>query len=274
MYTRDERPVVSVIMGVFYRRESISYLQRAVNSLLSQTYVDFELLISDDGSTQEAVEYLNMCAQQDSRILLIRGVRNTSLPTKLNACFAVSKGNYIARMDDDDFSHPDRIEKQVAFLEEHSQITFAGCCINLMTEYGVLGQKYFPARPVVKNFYMTQPYIHPALIFRREALAAVGAYSESPVCDHCEDYDLLLRLYAKGYVGANLQEVLLDYTVPNVRGNRTMRHRLNEAVIRYRRFRELHCLPWALPFVVKPVVVGLLPSAVLSRIKRFFFNRK
>lgn len=274
MCTRVERPVVSIIMGVFYRRESIAYLQRAVNSLLSQTYGNFELLISDDGSTQEAVEYLNMCARQDPRILLIRGVRNTSLPAKLNACLTVAKGNYIARMDDDDFSHPDRIEKQVAFLGEHPQIAFAGCCINLMTQHGVIGQKHFPARPVVKNFYMTQPYIHPTLIFRRGALDAVGAYSESPVCDHCEDYDLLLRLYAKGYVGANLQEILLDYTVPNARGNRTIHHRINEVVTRYRRFRELHCLPWALPFVVKPIVVGLLPSAVLARIKRFCFNQK
>ena len=105
-------------------------------------------------------------------------------------------------------------------------------------------------------------------MFRSEALTAVNGYSEDKRCILCEDYDLLLRLYAKGFRGMNLQEALLDYTVPvTAKGGRKMRHRWNEAVTRWRRFRELGVLPGALPYVVKPLAVGLVPEPLLSRMK-------
>ena len=99
-------------------------------------------------------------------------------------------------------------------------------------------------------------------------MEAVNGYSEDKSVILCEDYDLLLRLYAKGFYGANLQEVLFDYTIPaTVKGNRKMRHRWNEAVTRYRRFKELELFPIALPYVVKPIAVGFLPKFILKRLK-------
>ena len=84
----------------------------------------------------------------------------------------------------------------------------------------------------------------------------------------CEDYDLLLRLYEKGFRGANLQECLFDYTLPETaKGSRRMRHRWNEVVTRFQRFRALGRLPKALPYVVKPIVVGLLPEKFLEKVK-------
>lgn len=84
----------------------------------------------------------------------------------------------------------------------------------------------------------------------------------------CEDYDLLLRLYAKDFLGANLQQVLLTYTLPTTaKGKRKMIHRWNEAVTRWQRFRELGVLPGAFPWVVKPLAVGLLPEKLLKRVK-------
>ena len=105
-------------------------------------------------------------------------------------------------------------------------------------------------------------------MLRRECLEAVGNYSEEKSVLLCEDYDLLLRLYAKGYQGANLQEILFDYTVPpTAKGNRRMRHRWNESVTRWRRFGEMGLLPGALPYVVKPLVVGMLPEKLLRKVK-------
>ena len=101
------------------------------------------------------------------------------------------------------------------------------------------------------------------MFFRKEVLDAVGGYCEEKYCDHCEDYDLLLRLYAKGYRGMNLQTTLLHYTAPALKGSRTMQHRWNETETRWRRFRQLGVYPQALSFVVKPVLTGLLPSFVL-----------
>lgn len=266
-------PTISVLMGVYYRSNDIALLQRSVSSILSQTFTDFELLICDDGSSPAAIAYLDQIATEEPKIRLIRRGNLVTLPSKLNACLAEAKGDFIARMDDDDFSHPERFEEQIGFLAEHPEIAFAGCNVNLWRNNVIVGQRVLSECPTVRDFYFVQPYIHPSLMFRKEALLKVEGYSEEKSCILCEDYDLLLRLYTAGYQGANLQECLLDYTIPlTAKGNRKMKHRWNESVTRWRRFRDLGCLPKALPYVVKPVVVGLLPEGLLGRLKKYEYS--
>ncbi len=263
---------VSVIMGTLYRRENTTLLKRSVESILNQTFSDFEFIICDTGSTAEAVAYLESLT--DPRVKIIRRDGCFGLAQKLNLCLKESAGRYIARMDDDDLSYPDRLERELDYLET-SGAAFVGCNVLLIQAGERVGQRVLPEFPTVEDFYFTQPYIHPTLIFRREALETVDGYSESRDCLLCEDYDLLLRLYRAGYTGANLQENLLDYTIPsNPKDGRTMRHRVNEMKTRYRRFRELGKLPKALPYVVKPVVVGLLPDDILAAFKRKSYKRK
>lgn len=267
---RDKKPLISVIMGVRYRRDSLDLLERSVVSILNQSCVNFEFLICDGGSTRAASELLNRFAEEDSRIRLVREAGgSTNLAHKLNACLRCARGEFIARMDDDDCSWPERFERQINYLNTYSDIAFVGCNVHLIRDGGAVGARIFPERPVVRDFYMTQPFIHPALMFRKEALLAIRGYSEGKHQVLCEDYDLLLRLYATGYRGANLQESLLDYTVPvTAKGNRKMNHRWNEVVTRWRRFRQLHLLPGALPYVVKPLAVGLLPESLLAKMKK------
>jgi glycosyltransferase involved in cell wall biosynthesis len=253
-------------MGVYYQRDDLELLNRAVQSILNQSLPDFEFLICDDGSSPQAVARLDQFARMDQRIKLIRPGGAYSLPVKLNACLKQAKGALIARMDDDDDSHPDRFERQAVYLRTYPEIAFVGCNVTLYRSGNADGIRRLPEFPEIKDFYMTQPFVHPTLMFRREALDTVGGYSEEKSCDHCEDYDLLLRLYAQGYRGANMQEILFDYTAPNAKGNRTMRHRWNECVTRYRRFRQLGVLAVAFPYVIKPIVVGILPSKLTDRL--------
>lgn len=261
-------PLISVLMGVYYQSPDMGRLARSVNSILSQTHENLELLICDDGSSLDAVRLLDRLAGEDERIRLIRRGDLVSLPVKLNACLEEASAQWIARMDDDDYSYPLRLEKQLNYLNTHPDTAFAGCNVNLIREGVSMGQRRFPEKPEVRDFYMTQPFIHPTLLFRREVLEVVHGYSEDRHCLLCEDYDLLLRLYAAGYQGVNLQEVLLDYTIPaTAKGSRTMRHRWNEAVTRYHRFRELGAFPGALPYVIKPLAVGLLPEQALCWLK-------
>lgn len=263
------RPIVSVIMGVYHPQKDTALLRRSVLSILAQDMWELELIICDDGSSQETAILLDQIKREDNRIVLLREGNLYTLPCKLNACLRIAKGEWVARMDDDDFSHSDRFTKQLAFLEEHPQIAFVGSNVNLCRNGRVVGVRTLPMFPAVRNFYMTQPYIHPALLFRRVALETVGGYSEDKHCVLCEDYDLLLRLYAKGFRGANIQEMLLDYTIPaTAKGSRTMSHRWNETVTRWRRFRELGVLPGALPYVVKPLAVGMLPEKILGGLKK------
>ena len=259
---------VSILMGVYHPLSEISALRRSVDSILSQTFREFELLICDDGSSCEVRTYLEQTARQDPRVCLVRPGNAIFLPVKLNSCLSYARGQYIARMDDDDYSYPTRLERQLEYLRFHPEITFVGCNVGLIQSGKRVGVRCFPEYPTVRNFYMTQPYIHPTLMLRRECLEAVGNYSEEKSVLLCEDYDLLLRLYAKGYQGANLQEILFDYTVPpTAKGNRRMRHRCNESVTRWRRFGEMGLLPGALPYVVKPLVVGMLPEKLLRKVK-------
>ena len=261
--------LVSVLMGVYYTRKNTSLLERSISSILKQSLSNLELLICDDGSSVQACTLLDTLAQRDVRIRLIRPGGVFTLPAKLNACLAEAKGEWIARMDDDDYSHPQRLELQIQYLESQPQFAFVGCNVNLYKENQMIGVRSFPKNPEVKDFYFIQPFIHPTLLFRKEALLAVQGYSEDKSCILCEDYDLLLRMYTKGYKGANLQESLFDYTLPStVKGNRRMIHRWNETVTRYRRFRDLGVLPRAFPYVVKPLAVGLLPEMILKGLKK------
>ena len=264
----EKKPMISVLMGVYYKRDDIALLKRSVSSILDQTCPEFELLICDDGSTAEAMAYLDALALEEPRVRLIRRGELFSLAAKLNACLREAKGEWIARMDDDDFSHPERFEMQIEYLKTHSEIAFVGCNVNLWRDGNPVGERVLPEKPLVRDFYFVQPYIHPTLMFRKEALLKVGGYSESETCLLCEDYDLLLRLYGAGYPGANMQEKLFDYSVPAAaHGNRKMRHRWNEVRTRFARFRELGVLPGALPYVVKPIFVGLIPEKILRKLK-------
>ena len=263
-----EAPKISVLMGVYFRSQDTGALRRSVESILHQTVSDFELLICADGSSPEALAFLESAAQGDPRIRLVNDGGSHTLPSKLNACFHASRGAFLARMDDDDFSRLDRFEKELCSLQTHIEAAFVGCCADLVRCGKSAGIWTFPEVPQVRDFYMTQPYLHPSLMFRREALDAVGGYSEDRHCLLCEDYDLLLRLYAKGFTGRNLPERLLIYTLPSTaKGSRTIVHRWNETVTRWRRFRELGVLGRAWPYVCKPLAVGLLPEHLLRRLK-------
>lgn len=261
-------PSISVLMGVYYKKETLDFLCRSIESIQRQTVSDFELLICDDGSSIQAQTFLQNAAVNDPRIRLVKDATSFALPNKLNACLRQARGQYIARMDDDDWSHPERFARQLSFLDSHPEFAFVGSNVNLWKD-SIIGQRNLAEFPTVQDFFFVQPYIHPALMFRKAALLAVGGYSQEKHAILCEDYDLLLRLYAQGYRGANLQEYLLDYTVPaTAKGSRKMRHRLNESETRYRRFKELGQLPKALPYVIKPVMVGLLPEYILRKVKK------
>ena len=266
---QTDPPIVSVVMGVLYKRENLDLLKRSISSILDQTFSDFELIICDDGSTSESCSYLEECSKKDKRVRLIRPGNRFDLASKLNVCIQEASGKYIARMDDDDYSTPDRFQKQVEFLDKNIDTAFVGCNVSLNREGHVVGERILPEHPKVKDFYMTQPFVHPTLMFRKEALEAVSGYSEDKHQFLCEDYDMLFRLYAKGYFGVNIQEKLFEYTVPvKAKNNRKMRHRWNETVTRYKRFKEFGVLVKAFPYVLKPLVVGLMPEWVLRAVKR------
>lgn len=268
MPMHSEQMMVSVIMGVRCAEEGTAALKAAVTSILEQTMTEFEFLICEGDSAPSAKQLLQALSLQDGRIRLIDGTGAHSLTQKLNRCLRQAKGIWIARMDDDDSSHADRFAQQLSFLSAHPDISIVGSWV--MEQGGAAPMVcQLPLFPQVEDFRMTQPFVHPALMIRRQAMIAVGGYSEHPLQEGCDDYDLLLRLYEKGYLGANVQQVLLDYSVQTSQ----LKHRpyhlfYNEFRTRLSRFSDLGRMPLWFIWAVKPLVVGLLPRQLLHQMKR------
>lgn len=155
---------ISVIMGIKYCRPELDTLRRSLDSILAQTYAEFELLICERGSSHLAKELLADYASRDPRVRVIDGSGAGSFSEQLNICLGQSRGAWIARMDDDDYSEPERFEKQLAYLRTHGGTAFVGCNVRLIQDGGDVGAQCFPENPQVRDFLFSMPFIHPALI--------------------------------------------------------------------------------------------------------------
>ena len=201
---------ISVIMGVFNpAKKKLFY--RAVKSIIKQNFKYWEFIIYDDGSKEEYIKRIQQAVQLDERIIYIRSDQNHGLAYALNECINHASGNYIARMDDDDISKPDRLRKQYEFLETHPQYQWVGSNAELIDSQGVWGYQKMPEIPYEKDFLFNSPFIHPSVMFRKEILLQNGGYRCCKNYLYCEDYELFIRLYKNGGRGYNMQEPLLQY---------------------------------------------------------------
>jgi glycosyltransferase involved in cell wall biosynthesis len=188
-----KQPGVSVIMSVYNGQR---YLEEAVDSILNQTFKNFEFIVIDDGSTDKTPETLRDYAQKDSRIKVITNSQNIGLTRSLNRGIKIARGEYIARMDADDISMPERLEKQISVFETHERIGCVGCNVLVVDKEGELIKKVrLPKTDVTLHLRKRNCFVHGSLVFSRKALSAVGGYN--PEMKLAQDYDLLLRLSKK-----------------------------------------------------------------------------
>ncbi len=200
-------PPISVVMAVY---NSAQTLPESIESILHQTFGDFDFIIVDDGSTDETGEILHDYARLDSRIKLY-SQENSGLIASLNRYCRFATGRYIARMDADDISLSNRFEKQFRFLEAHPEIGVLGTWIQDISPNEPDGIVWpVPADPEVVGWFLLfgNCIAHPSVMMRRELLERVGYYRADAV--HVEDYDLWIR--ASDITGlANIPEVLVQY---------------------------------------------------------------
>lgn len=261
-------PNVSIIMGV-YNCKNYNLLRKSVESILQQTYKDYEFIICNDGSTNNTLEELKKIAQSDSRIKIISYEKNRGLNHALNECLAVSQGKYIARQDDDDVSKPERLKKQVQFLDENREYAIVGTCADVFDNNGIWGEYTVPEKPQKGDFLWNSPFMHPTTMMRKAELLS-GGYREAKETRRCEDYDLFMNLYAKGYRGYNIQEKLYYYRIVRDEKNkhRPMKYRVDEMIVRFRGYKNMRMLLRGMPYVFKPVIIGLIPQSILKQIKQ------
>lgn len=264
-----EKPIISVIMGV-YNQWDEKILKTAVQSILNQTFQDFEFIIWDDGSHPDAAKMIQSLSVLDTRIIIAGREENRGLAYSLNACIGLAKGRYIARMDADDISLPDRLQKQYDFLEQHKEYAWCGCNTKLFDENGVWGSRKMPRQPQEHDYLRFSPFVHPTVMFRAMVFDANKGYLESEETLRCEDYEIFMRLKQAGLKGYNLQEDLFCYRENMDSYQRRKFHfRISEAKLRYRNFKKMGMLfPVGWMYCLRPVAGGLLPASVIAFLKR------
>lgn len=178
---------VSIIMGIYKMIKKKNLVKLAIDSILNQTYKDFEFIICDDGSNDGTYEMVQDLIKNDKRVILIKNNENKGLAYSLNHCLSIAKGKYIARMDADDISMPDRLEKQIGFLNKHLEYAMVGCNLLLINDKGIWGKRILAKEPTKKSFLFTSPYCHPAIVMRKEVLDKVNNYKVEKITRRAED---------------------------------------------------------------------------------------
>lgn len=204
----NHTPFVSVLMAV---HNSAGYLESALESILNQTYQNFEFLITDDCSADESPSVIQRYAARDDRIRSFRNDENQGLTKSLNDMLRRAEGELVARMDADDISHPRRFERQVTVFEEEPIPDVVFSNTRLIDKNGdLICTSWRPSEEQIIDQLGERCYIpHPTVMVRTAAVRKVGGYDESYWTG--QDHDLWKRMKADGAVFRYLPDMLLDY---------------------------------------------------------------
>lgn len=201
-------PTVSVVMTVFNGER---FLREAVESILDQSFRDFEFIIIDDGSTDSSASILESYCDQDARVRVCHQ-ENRGIVESLNRGCGLARGKYIARMDADDVSTPTRLERQLAFLDENPLVGLVGCGIydNIDASGAVLHTSYLPQdnETIQRTLLERWCFLHPSIMFRGVLHELVGGYRKE--FESAEDHDFILRIL-EHCQAHNLHERLISY---------------------------------------------------------------
>jgi glycosyltransferase involved in cell wall biosynthesis len=194
----------SVVMAAYNAENTI---ETAINSILNQTWENFEFIIINDGSTDKTQEIIE--SYKDSRIKLINNINNEFLPACLNKGISASTGKYILRMDADDISLPDRMDKQVAYMEKYPNIGIAGSWFKIFGNKNSTAQYVENSDEIKIKLLYECHLLHPAIIIRKEIIDTYNLFYDETFRKN-QDYELFIR--AADYTDfGNVQEILFEY---------------------------------------------------------------
>jgi len=263
-----EEPLVSVIMSVFNSAET---LREAVESIYAQTYANWELIVCDDASTDNTLTLLHQLASEGpaGRVVIISNSENMRLAYSLNRCLDKASGDLVARMDGDDISEPDRLERQVNYLVEHPGVDMVGCAMRRFSASGlaevIQPASYEPDRDFMRSSGRAA-FFHATIVARRSAYDRVGGYTVAWRTQRGQDADLWYRFFAAGLVGHNMADPL--YLVREdtaARRRRTPRVRFAGFLTHIRGAHALGYPPSAYLRAAARLSKALVPYALIDR---------
>lgn len=252
------QPLVSIGLQ-FFNNEST--LALAIRSILYQSYTNWELILHNDGSRDRSLEIAQ--SFQDERIRLFTDTVNRGRSTRLNESICLAQGKYYAVMDGDDVSYPDRLMRQVEFMEKHPDVDLVGGQLLVFSSHGrPLGRRYYPLQheEICRNPARGFPFAHATLLGKLEFFKR---YRYRPVALLCEDQDLLLRAYSHSRF-ANLGEIVYGYYTDRVDLKKAWVARRALSQILWRTFLEKGQINWAVRAVTMQAAGMLLDWMAVS----------
>lgn len=249
---------ITIVMGIYNCEKT---LDEAIQSLLKQTCTKWKLIMCDDGSSDKTYDIAQSYAKKYENIEVLQNNTNRGLNYTLNRCLEKVDTEYYARMDGDDISYSERLEKELKFLEKHKEYDIVSTNMSYFDENGIWGKSNVKQIPEKLDFIYGTPFCHAPCMIRTKAIKSVSGYSEDYKLLRVEDYHLWYKMYLKGYKGYNLQETL--YMMRDDRraiARRKFKYRLNESYVKYLIYRNYRLPKKYCIFIVKPIIVGLLPK--------------
>ena len=259
-------PKASVIMGAYNCAHTID---AAVNSVISQSFEDWELVICDDGSKDETLAKIKAWSKRDTRIRVICNSKNQGLAVTLDNCISASRSELLIRQDADDVSLPGRFATLVKTIDENPEVVVVGSwvtCFDGVNDLGVIRTSPFPLKKDLLNGTI---FFHPSCIMRKPAVISVGGYGNEPWLRRSQDYYLWFRLYAAGMHGLNIQKSLYLFREdPAAWRRRSFSARWMESRVRWEGFKLIGVPVWKRLLAFTPLLKCLVPSPLYAWIRR------
>ncbi len=262
-------PEISILMSVY---NGDVFLRAALESILAQTFSDFECIVIDDASTDTTSDILKEFVALDSRIHVFRNEHNHGLTASLNVGLTHCRGHYVARMDADDIALAGRLMTQYWFMEEHPDVVASGSCVDVIDTSGQrLGEKNLALtyEDIKSKMMFNNQFIHSTLFFRTDVLKSCGGYDET--FKKSQDYELMLRLCSRFPV-VNLREKLVQFRLHGDSLSWTSRDQQKAAI----RARWMAIVKYKFPFFsgVWHIVLRVLWMLVPIHIKMMYKKKK
>jgi len=271
----EKQPLVSVVIATYNREK---YIKRAIESVLNQTYKNIEVIIIDDSSADKTKNIISELNQKHTGIIYIKNKNRIGFIKSLNKGIETAKGKYIARIDDDDFwCDPQKLEKQVNFLEKNQDYILVGGRYILIDETGQKVQRFLPEtdEEIRKAILFACPFPHSAIVFRKDSWGKIGGYNEC----YSEDWDFELRLGKLGkfynfpeyfvYILREGQNKTPRYARQNLKFNLRLRKKYRNDYPNFSKAFLLAQIRYFYSFLPQSLRQFLTP--VVSKIRKIFF---
>lgn len=273
------QPLVSVVMP---NHNNENFLREAIESIINQSYHNFEIIIVDDCSTDSSWQIIQEFANKDKRIKAFRNEENMKIVRTRNKAFneASKNSKYYAIFDSDDISMPERLEKQVEFLENNSDYAGVGSNLYIIGEKSeYIGKRDYPStyEDIRRNILFYNPFPQPVMMIRKNIIDNMEiTYSDAPEYEGARDYEMWFRIF-DNYKLANLNEYLLKYRVSTTQGKNRLLKRTLKSTINVQKMwmfnRKYFSLLFLFYYVIEYILL-LIPKSMIFRMFKLVGFRK